>query len=41
VGGEANIGKIAVEEKVLELSFAVNTGFEAGGILAPAVLFFK
>ena len=41
VGGEASIGKIAVEEKVVELSFAVNAGFEAGGILAPAVLYFK
>lgn len=31
--GEASIGKVAIEEKVLEVSIAINAGFEVGGIV--------
>lgn len=37
VVGEASMGKVAVEEKVLELSVAVNAGFEAGGIVSAVL----
>ncbi|MBL0135035.1 MAG: tetratricopeptide repeat protein [Chitinophagaceae bacterium] len=36
VAGEASIGKVSVEEKVLEVSLAVNAGMERGGIV-PAI----
>lgn len=35
IGGEAGIGKVTVEEKVLEISLAVNAGLEAGGVIPP------
>ncbi len=34
---EASVGKVALEEKVLEISLAVNAGFEAGGMVAPII----
>lgn len=40
VAGEASIGEVAVEEKVIEVSVAVNAGFEAGGIV-PSVFNLK
>lgn len=40
IAGEAGIGKVSVEEKVLEVSLAVNAGFEAGGIV-PSVFNLK
>lgn len=40
ITGEASIGKVAVEEKVLEVSLAVNAGFEAGGIV-PSIFNLK
>lgn len=35
IAGEAGIGKVSVEEKVLEISLAVNAGLEAGGVIPP------
>lgn len=35
IAGEAGIGKVTVEEKVLEISLAVNAGLEAGGVIPP------
>lgn len=40
VAGEAGIGKFSVEEKVLEVSLAVNAGMERGGIV-PAIFDLK
>lgn len=37
LAGEAAIGDVSIEEKVLELSVAVNAGLEAGDILAPVL----
>lgn len=40
IAGEASIGKVSVEEKVLEISVAVNAGIEKGGII-PALFDLK
>ena len=40
IAGEASIGKASVEEKMIEVSLAVNAGFEAGGIV-PSVFNLK
>lgn len=40
IAGEAGIGKVSVEEKVIEVSLAVNAGLETGGIV-PSVFNLK